>query len=718
MSKMGGVKFLAFLMLITLMSCIATYAAFVEIPPFGNSPNMVFWLLNIDLVLLIWLIVIIARKAISIWSGRKRKLAGSKLYVRLALIFSFIAALPAVIMAVFSMFFFHFGVQTWFSDTIQKAVLNSDAVAESYFEEYQQNIKADILAMANDIDNQAARVLDPQSVYTKSLDTQALFRNLQEAIILQGNGQILARSGLTFTLTFEAVPDYLIEQAKDGEVLVLTSEEDDKVRALVRLNTGADNYLFVGRAIDPLVLENVKETKDATSRFERLQENYSKIQVLLTLIFAIVALLLLLMAILVALVIARQLVRPIGGMISAADRVRAGDLTARITAKNDIEEFDYLAESLNKMTEQIDKQRQDLVAANRQLDSRRRRIETVLSNITAGVIAVDKEAQITLINDAATDILGTDKKEFLNHSALSLIPELKKELDDIFTDKKEVIETQIEHKTRDDKNLVLLVKASSETFDESQKGVLITFSDITDLQNAQKKAAWSDVAQRIAHEIKNPLTPIQLSAERLKRKYSEQIDEEVETFDLCIDTILRRVEDIGRMVSEFSDFARMPQAKMDDKTIFNTLNEQINSHQTAFPKINIKLSDLSEDAKSAIVRHDPHQMAQVFTNILQNAIDSIHESDNKNEGKVLIICELANNNLNIVIRDNGIGIPKDVDSKTLTTPYVTKKEKGTGLGLAIVEKIIHDHNGSFRIENSIDHDGAVARIQLPIIDNS
>ncbi len=706
---------MAGLIIVTLISCIATYAAFTETPPFGNSPNLIFWLLNLDLILLIWLIVIIARKAISIWSGRKKKLAGSKLYARLALIFSVIAALPAILMAIFSMFFFHFGVQAWFSDTIKSAVLNSDAVAESYLEEYQQNIKADILAMANDIDNQAAKLLDPQKVYNQSLDTQALFRNLQEAIILRGDGQVIARSGLTFTLTFEAIPNYLIEQAKDGEVIVLTNDADDKVRALVRLNTGADNYLFVGRSIDPVVLSNVKKTKDATSRFESLENNYSKIQILLTLIFAIVALLLLLIAILIALIIARQLVRPISAMISASDRVRAGDLTARVTNKYDIDEFNYLVQSFNKMTEQIDKQQKDLVSANRQLDSRRRRIETVLSNITAGVIAVNKEAKITLINDAATIILKEEKSNMIGDSALNILPELKEELDQIFTNQVTVAEKQITHTTPSDNNLILLTKVTAETFEDNQQGALITFSDITDLQKAQKKAAWSDVAQRIAHEIKNPLTPIQLSAERIKRKYKNQIDEkESETFDLCIDTILRRVEDIGRMVGEFSDFARMPQATMIKTSISSTLREQIQSHQTAYPHVKITLEPTTNKSVSLETLHDPHQMAQVFTNILQNAIDSIEASNNSKKGKIVIICEHNDNRINIVITDNGNGIPDNIDAKTLTTPYVTKKEKGTGLGLAIVEKIISDHDGKFTIENNADNNGAAALIDLPI----
>ena len=279
-----------------IISGFATYAALTETPPFGDNPNTVIWLLNLDLIILLFLVILIARRIVSIWSGRRRNIAGSRLHVRMVAIFSIMAAAPAIIMAIFSAFFFHFGVQTWFSENVRTAVFESQAVAEAYLEEHQQVIRADILAMANDIDRQAVRMMDAQAAYDAALDTQSLLRNLSEAMIFDRTGKILARSGLTFTLTFEKVPDYLMEQARDGEVVILTSGTDDRVRALVRLNSGNDNFLFVGRRVDPTVLSHLASTKDAANRYAQLEASYSGLQVTVTMIFVVVALLLLLTA--------------------------------------------------------------------------------------------------------------------------------------------------------------------------------------------------------------------------------------------------------------------------------------------------------------------------------------------------------------------------------------------------------------------------------------
>jgi len=357
---------LSFLLIFAaILSGFATYAALTETPPFGDDPDTVIWLLNLDLIILLLLATLIGRRIVSIWSGRRRNIAGSRLHVRLVMIFSIMAAVPAIIMAVFSAFFFHFGVQTWFSENVRTAVVESQAVAESYLEEHQQVIKADILAMANDIDRQAMLMMDAQSAYDRVLDTQSLLRNLSEAMIFDQSGEILARSSLTFTLTFESVPNYIMDQAQGGEVVLLTNETDDRVRAIVRLNSGNDNFLFVGRQVDPVVLSHLAATKDAAARYSQLEGSYSGLQITVTMIFVVVALLLLLAAMWIGIVLARQLVTPISTLISVSDRVRAGDLTARVPEQAQVEEFDYLAQSFNRMTNQIQQQRDELMMANR-----------------------------------------------------------------------------------------------------------------------------------------------------------------------------------------------------------------------------------------------------------------------------------------------------------------------------------------------------------------
>lgn len=691
--QVANVRFLVFLIATVLVSCVATYAAFAKLPPFGNNPDYIVWLLNIDLILLILLVIILSHNLLSIWGGRKKNVAGSRLYARLTLIFSVIAGTPAILMAVFSMFFFHFGVQTWFSETVKGAVTNSYAVAESYLDEYQQNIKADILAMASDIDRQAMRVLEPRVVYTKTLDTQALLRNLQEAIIFEKSGEIIARSGLTFTLTFETVPDFLLEQAAEGEVVVLTNEEDDRVRALVRLNSYSDAYLFVGRSIDPVVLSNVVETQDAASKYRQLEENYSTIQTMLMLIFVILALLLIFIAIIVAVALSRQLVKPISAMINASERVSAGDFTTRIQKKYEIDDFDYLVRSFNRMTEQIDKQQKELINANRQLDYRRRRTETVLTSISTGVLAIDHKRKLTVANDAACSILGKEKTDLVESNIDTLLPDLKESIDKAYEEMDRSVEHSFSYETPQGDTLSLLAKVTVEVFEGQKSGILVTLNDVTDLKSAQKKAAWADVAQRIAHEIKNPLTPIQLSAERLKRRYSDQIEGDKEVFDLCVDTIIKRVEDIGNMVSEFSDFARMPQASIKMGPIFDTIREAVLLQQTAYPDIDVQQNGI-EDIKDLVIPHDRVQTAQVFTNVVKNALEASQQDDKvSDDPKLCINYLLANEQLYVIISDNGPGFPESKKIDTLTDPYVTHKENGTGLGLAIVSKIMVDHNG-------------------------
>lgn len=695
-----------FLIVVAIVSGFATYAALTKTPPFGDDPDTVIWLLNFDLIILLLLATLIGRRIVSIWSGRRRNIAGSRLHVRLVLIFSIMAALPAIIMAVFSAFFFHFGVQTWFSESVRTAVFESHAVAEAYLEEHQQVIKADLLAMANDIDRQAEVMLDSQAAYDRALDTQSLLRNLSEAMIFDRSGKILARSALTFTLTFEKVPDYLLERAQDGEVVLLTSEADDRVRALVRLDSGRDNYLFVGRHVDPVVLSHLAATKDAAERYAQLEGSYSGLQITVTLIFVVVALLLLLAAMWVAIVLARQLVTPIATLISVSDRVRAGDLTARVPNQDQIEEFDYLAQSFNRMTDQIQQQRDELVMANRQLDNRRRLTETVLAGVTAGVVGVDDAGKITLANSAAAELFEVESQNLIDKNIVDIIPEIEPLLKRAHERPSKIVQSEMPYVTEEGRKLSLTVRIAIELIGDEEQGAVLTFDDITEFQSAQRKAAWADVARRIAHEIKNPLTPIQLSAERLKRKYLKEITSDPETFEICTDTIIRHVEDIGRMVDEFSDFARMPESVMRPAKLIGELRDLITFQNAAHSDIDIGMSGNILDQRNMAISCDMQQIRQAVTNLTQNAIDSIQScqikalADGESYRGALNIMFHKNyedDNLFIVVSDNGAGLPEGSDPSSLSEPYVTHREKGTGLGLAIVKKIMQDHEGELLI---------------------
>lgn len=684
-----------------ILSGFATYAALTSTPPFGDDPDTVIWLLTANLVILLTLAGLIARRMTLVWARRRQGMAGSRLHVRLVAIFSIMAAAPAIIMAVFSAFFFHFGVQSWFSERVRTAVMESQAVAESYLEEHQQVIKADLLAMANDLDREANLFFTNRAEFDRYMETQSFIRNLSEAMIFDESGKILAQSGLTFTLAFEEVPDFQMEQAKDGEVVITTGQKDDRVRAFVRLANFDNAYLFVGRMVDPTVLSHLESTQDATAEYNNLQGRVGNLQVLVTMIFIVVAVLLLLAATWVGISLAQQLVEPIGDLISASDRLRSGDMAVRVAEGRKIEEFDYLSKSFNRMTSQIQQQRDELMMANRQLDHRRRFTETILAGVSAGIVGVDEKGVISLANSSAAGLFGRKPDELSGRPLFTIIPQAEDLLLQAQAKPLKITQSEIPYTVDRDTRRTLLVRIAIEMMDGQYKGAVLTFDDITELQSAQRKAAWADVARRIAHEIKNPLTPIMLSAERLKRKYLKEIQTDPQVFSQCTDTIMRHVADIGRMVNEFSAFARMPEPVMQIADLNAEIRETAALQKEAHADITFRLRGLLETKDTAQTSCDVQQVRQALTNLIQNAIDSIHgrikDSPQSPAGRIDVLLAHSDKGYVVALTDNGKGLPTQVDPDSLTEPYVTHREKGTGLGLAIVKKIMEDHKGQLVI---------------------
>lgn len=625
---------------------------------------------------------------------------GARLHVRLMLIFGAMAAVPVVLMALFSALFFHFGVQTWFSERVKTAVMESRAVAEAYLEEHQQVIKADLLAMAVDIDRDAGLLLQNPAAFERAMDTQSFLRGLSEAMIFDGSGRILARSGLTFTLTFENLPGYLLERARDGEVVVMTGaddaqdgESDGRVRAFVKLRNFGDAYLFVGRMVDPTVLSRLDATRDAADAYARLEGQYSGVRMAATAVFVVLSLLLLAAAVWLGTVLARQLVRPITALVAASDRVRGGDLSARVPETGQIQEFDYLARSFNRMTGQIAAQRDELMTANRQLDERRRFSEAILAGVSAGVIGVDINGRVVLANATAEDLFESGAGALNGRALVEIVPGASALLQQAQQKPGRVAQAEVPYIREDGARLILLVRIAMETTaGGAYQGAVLTFDDITELQAAQRKAAWADVARRIAHEIKNPLTPIQLSAERLKRKYLKEIQTDPQVFSACTDTIIRHVGDIGRMVNEFSAFARMPLPAIRREDLAASVRETLVLQREAHTDIVIRLAGLLSGREPVYVDCDVQQMRQAVTNLVQNAIDAIEGAGQINGEITVLLGQVPNSgDYVIAVGDNGPGLPEDAAS--LAEPYVTHREKGTGLGLAIVKKIMEDHRG-------------------------
>lgn len=696
-----------------LISGIATYLALTGGAVFGHvfGPQYVIALLTIDMILLLLLFIVVARKLVNIWMGRRTGAAGSRLHGRMVLLFGFVAATPTILVAIFSAVFFHFGLQAWFSDHVRMAVTNSLVVAEAYLEEHQKIIGTDALAISQAINKEGAVSLTQNPAIKEILETRVVTRGLNEAVIFDDHGRVLANAGYTLSLQFENVPFWALQKAAGGEVAILTSEAEDRVRALVRLDHPAPIFLYVGRFVDESVIAHIDKAKAAVTKYEKLEGQRSQFEITFSLIFMLGALLLLLAAVWFGLTVATQITRPVIALITAAGKIRDGDLTVRVEEQAYADELSVLSRAFNRMTGQLESQRTRLIETNREVDERRRFMETVLSGVSAGIVALDAAGKIRLANRAARAILQWDEKRQKRGAFIKdVLPTFGDAFDHVQAKPDKVFTGEISLSIEDGEVRSLLVRLAAERQDDDVLGFVFTFDDITERLEAQRKAAWADIARRIAHEIKNPLTPIQLSAERLRRKYEKQITEDADTFVLCTDTIVKHVTDIGRMVDEFSNFARMPAPVMKNENLNRVIEEAFFLQKTAFPQIDFALDLPKEPIRFEC---DRRQLTQVLTNIIKNAVESIDQTPEEG-GNISCRLSRADDVMEISIEDNGIGLPAD-NRHRLTEPYVTTRSKGTGLGLAIVKKIMEDHHGALRLE---DRKEGGARVRLLFVENA
>ncbi|MHA1570855.1 MAG: ATP-binding protein, partial [Alphaproteobacteria bacterium] len=598
-------------------------------------------------------------------------------------------------------------------DTVRTAVNESVVVAEAYLREHKQVIAADALAMANDLNRQWPNLISGPAVANRIVGTQAALRALSEGIVFDSNGQVIGRTGLSFALEMARPPVWALEEAAKGEVVILTSDSDDRVRALVSLQTVPTAFLYVGRFVDPTVLQHIERSQAAAREFQLSEVRRDGLQLTLTSIFVLAALLLLLAAVAAGLIFANRLARPIGRLVQAAERVRGGDLSVRVAEHEHEDEFATLTRAFNRMTRQLAEQRRELVEANRQLDKRRRFTETVLSGVSAGVIGLDSAGRVNLPNRSATGLLDLDFELLSGHLLDEVVPEMAPLISRVRLWPDRMVEDQVVI-SRDGRPRTLLVRIASERGgDGSIVGYVVTFDDVTELMSAQRKAAWADVARRIAHEIKNPLTPIQLAAERLKRKYLKEITSDKVTFEQCTDTIVRQVGDIGRMVDEFSSFARMPYPVMREEDLRGICREAVFLQRNAHQDIKFEIAVPDE---RVLCHCDRRLISQALTNLLQNAVDAVEGREVLPDvvlpgGKIRLELLDEGEILRIVVGDNGRGLP-DMAREKLTEPYVTTRARGTGLGLAIVKKIMEDHDGELVLESN-EPVGARVTMTLP-----
>ena len=684
----------------------------------GFSPSLVALLLVANLMPLLALLFLIGRRVAVLIAHRRAGRAGARLHVRLVALFAALVAVPTILVVVFASLLFQFGVQFWFSDRAKTVLDNADLVAEAYVEENKSRILDDIVAMGRDVSDYWADFGVDSPSFREGLAFQVAARTLSEAAVFRTDGSepvMLASVALDEPQLPRRMAALDLAEIRPGEAKAIASAPD-RVEAVVRLNATAPLFVYTSRVVEPRVLQQVARTQAALSDYKALTERSRALQWRFNLILLVVALLVVAVAVWFAILLATRLVEPIGDLAEAAERVGEGDLDARVDPQRAGDELGALARSFNRMTGQLRTQQKALLEANTQSEMRRHFIEAVLSGVSAGVLSIDEDGSILLANASAESLLDSGAAGLAGRQLAEVAPALVTLLETARGEGAAAAEISRSrpaghgagHGDAETQTLAVRLIADS----GHGGNYILTFDDITRQLADQRRAAWSDVARRIAHEIKNPLTPIILSAERLKRRFGSEIPNDREIFDQLTETIIRQVGDLRRMVDEFSAFARMPSPTFHAESLVEIARQAIFLAEVAMPDVHFTL-DAPEQVPPFVC--DRRQIGQAFTNLLKNASEAIAVAKNNSGNEVRMAITLGGPLLTVEITDTGCGIPDDLRDR-LFEPYVTTRQRGTGLGLAIVKRIVEDHHGRMAIGNRVGG-GAFARMEFNMAAN-
>jgi two-component system nitrogen regulation sensor histidine kinase NtrY len=699
---------------------LATYFAFFNIWTSQiEGERVISRLLYADIAIAIALGWIVGHRLIVLWRNRRRGLAGARLHARLVMLFALIAVVPTVIVAVFSTAFLSRGLDTWFSDRIQEAIESSGNIVQSYLAEERTRISSDASEIVQSLWSSGVLATDDPKTISAFLSRQVAIRGLTEALIITRDREIVARGGNSALMELgidTELPDSVFTSADAGDVVNRSNAVRDRIRAVVSVQSGSRYYLYIGREFDEGIRNAALKNQSAFVLYKQMAAARPKLQITVGLTFAVLALLVLMAAVWVAILYASQLVKPVSRLAAAAEQIGSGDLSARVKIGLAEDELSALSRTFNVMAIQLQSQQHALIAANRQADDRRRFTELVLSGVSAGVIGLADDGTIDLPNRSASELLGVNLLGLIGRTLAEVSPDMAQIVEKARARNSGTADGQITY-ISGTISRTLHVRVVSEVGDEGHTKLVVTFDDVSELLSAQRKAAWADIARRIAHEIKNPLTPIQLSAERLKRKYLRQITEDPETFTACTETIVRQVGDIGRMVDEFSAFARMPAPSLRPEDARELTKQAAFLQQSAHPAIAYQL-DLLQGPVELVC--DASQVNRAITNLMKNAAESVEERIEEQRGRgeaspsgeIRLWMRRSDDRLVIGIDDNGRGLPEH-NRDRLTEPYVTTRTKGTGLGLAIVKKIMEDHGGTLALADR-DGGGASVRMTFPL----
>jgi two-component system, NtrC family, nitrogen regulation sensor histidine kinase NtrY len=710
------------LTLLLLITAAGSYVLLTaQVGTINASPGRrLLWLLILNGFLLSLISILVGRRILILVRNRQRGIAGSRLHLRMTSIFALLAIVPTVLVAIYATLLFEFGFAFWFSDNVKSIITNADSVAKAYVVENRERIRGDILALRNDLVPNITQAGDidfqvqfEREVTRRNLDEAVIFRRSKDGSYLEFVAEVRFDKGILQ----ERLQQDDVRLAEAGNLVVRSGEANEKdniIQALVRFDGKSRYFLYVNRRAAPEVLRQVASTRDALAQYKLLNDQRRSVLIRFMGLLGILSMIVLLAATLAALYSADRLIAPIGKLIRAANRIGEGDLSARVPIKGQADDLGALSQTFNHMTSQLQQQRSALVTANEQLDDRRRFTEAVLSGVSAGVLGLSHQAIITLPNQSAALLLGVPENYLAGKHLIDVVPEMAELLEDARSDVNGSAIGPVVITIGNDIQRTFMVQITAEgralPTETLQRGFVVTFDDVTEALANQRRAAWSDVARRIAHEIKNPLTPIQLSAERLRRKYLAEIKTDPDIFIACTDTIVRQVKELRRMVDEFSSFARMPKPVFRSEQVQDILRQSVFLLELANPATHIQLHvpDLP-----ITLTCDRQQLAQAFTNIIKNAIESTHaqieQAGPEYQSKLdITLISLDATRCKIMIEDNGVGLPA-TNQDLLFEPYVTTREKGTGLGLAIVKKIIEDHCGTMSLANRPDG-GAIVTI--------
>ena len=656
-----------------------------------------------DVLYVIIIASLVIKRIAIVVAARRAKSAGSRLHLRLTGVFAILALIPTILVAIFAMITINFGLEEWFSSRVSNVVKTSHAAALAYETEHEEGLRSDAITFASALDARYSQVssVNPAilRLWLSEIQPQ-IQRGFREAYIINSSGKLILRGERSYEFNFEAPPENFLNIIYQDGIVIIKDWANNEFRAIKSLDSYKDKYLYVSRIVDGSILNLLDETQRTVKQYQQHESNRSMLLLDFAIIYVAFSVLLILAAVWVGLWFAERIAKPVGQLAAAAQRVGSGDLESRVSVKHNDDEISMLGRVFNQMTKQLKGQRNALLDANRTSEEGRRQFNSVLSGVTSGVIGLNVSEEIDFINPAALNMLELNSKSYNGEKLTIVVPEFK----DLFSKLKGshggVARKEIQV-SRDGKLENLLVRMAIRANNKGiVEGYVVTFDDVTDLVNAQRMAAWGDVARRIAHEIKNPLTPIQLSAERLKQKFMPIAAENEDILTQYTDVIVRQTGDLRRIVDEFSQFARMPEPHRKKTDLVKIIEDVVHlqkSRENSYAEI------VFEKPEPIFLMIDSTMITQALTNLVKNAGEAIETYINEKKSanyKPFIAIDVNDSKIETVIKitDNGIGLPKD--RSRLFEPYVTTREKGTGLGLSIVKKIIEEHGGELTLEDA------------------